>query len=126
MGTSNALRFPWICSSFSRFGCLHVDGSSRSFHIFNSFALFAIPYSQTNSIALCLVDRRLFAFICFALKRISDCRLYTFVDTAYLNGRDVAFVAQQLCDGGSDIIQLRAKNSSPEEIRRVAEIILPI
>jgi len=57
---------------------------------------------------------------------LPDCRLYTFVDTAYLNGRDVAFAAQQLCDGGSDIIQLRAKNSSPDEIRRMAEIILPI
>ncbi|MEO6182650.1 MAG: thiamine phosphate synthase [Verrucomicrobiota bacterium] len=60
------------------------------------------------------------------MKRLSDCCLYTFVDTAYLNGRDVAFVAQQLCDGGSDIIQLRAKNSSPDEIRRMAKIILPI
>lgn len=60
------------------------------------------------------------------MKSLSDCRLYTFVDTAYLNGRDVAFVGQQLCDGGSDIIQLRAKNSSVDEIRRMAEIILPV
>ena len=60
------------------------------------------------------------------MKPIADCRLYTFVDTAYLNGRDMASVAQQLCDGGSNIIQLRAKNSSPDEIRRMAEIILPI
>lgn len=60
------------------------------------------------------------------MNHILDCRLYTFVDTAYLHGRDVASVAQQLCDGGSDIIQLRAKNSSPDEIRRMAEIILPI
>ena len=60
------------------------------------------------------------------MKPLTACRLYTFVDTAYLNGRDVASVAQQLCDGGSDIIQLRAKNSSPDEIRRMAEIILPI
>ncbi len=60
------------------------------------------------------------------MKALHDCRLYTFVDTAYLNGSDVASIAQQLCDGGSDIIQLRAKNSSPDEIRRMAEIILPI
>ena len=57
---------------------------------------------------------------------LPNCHLYTFVDTAYLNGRDVAFVAQQLCDGGSDLIQLRAKSSSPDEIRRMAEIILSI
>jgi thiamine-phosphate pyrophosphorylase len=60
------------------------------------------------------------------MKLLVDCRLYTFVDTAYLNGRDADSVAQQLCDGGSDIIQLRAKNSSPDEIRRMAEIILPV
>ncbi len=73
-----------------------------------------------------MVDCGFGAFILFPLKSIFDSRLYTFVDTAYLNGRDVASVAQQLCDGGSDIIQLRAKNSSPDEIRRMAEIILPI
>lgn len=60
------------------------------------------------------------------MKALADCRLYTFVDTAYLHGRAPESVAQQLCDGGSDLIQLRAKNSSPEEIRRMAEKIVPI
>jgi thiamine-phosphate pyrophosphorylase len=60
------------------------------------------------------------------VKPLADCQLYTFVDTAYLHGRDPAVVAQQLCDGGSDLIQLRAKNSSPEEVRRLAEKILPV
>lgn len=60
------------------------------------------------------------------MKSLADCKLYTFVDTAYLQGRTPEFVAQQLCDGGSDIIQLRAKNSSPDEIRRMAEKILPV
>ncbi len=60
------------------------------------------------------------------MKPLADCKLYTFVDTAYLNGRAPELVAQQLCDGGSDLIQLRAKNSSPEEIRRMAEKILPV
>jgi thiamine-phosphate pyrophosphorylase len=60
------------------------------------------------------------------MKLLADCRLYTFVDTAYLHGRAPEIVAQQLCDGGSDLIQLRAKNSSPEEIRAMAEKILPI
>ncbi|HEX4350693.1 MAG TPA: thiamine phosphate synthase, partial [Verrucomicrobiae bacterium] len=44
----------------------------------------------------------------------------------YLHGRAPEVVAQQLCDGGSDLIQLRAKKSSPEEIRAMAEKILPI
>jgi thiamine-phosphate pyrophosphorylase len=60
------------------------------------------------------------------MKPLADCKLYTFVDTTYLNGRAPELVAQQLCDGGSDLIQLRAKNSSPEDIRRMAEKILPI
>ena len=60
------------------------------------------------------------------MKPLADCKLYTFVDTAYLHGRAPELVAQQLCDGGSDLIQLRAKNSSPDEIRRMAEKILPI
>jgi len=60
------------------------------------------------------------------MKALADCRLYTFVDTAWLQGRAPEVVAQQLCDGGSDLIQLRAKKSSREEIRRMAEAILPV
>jgi len=60
------------------------------------------------------------------VKPLADCKLYTFVDTAYLNGRPPELVAQQLCDGGSDLIQLRAKKSSPGEIRAMAQKILPI
>jgi thiamine-phosphate pyrophosphorylase len=60
------------------------------------------------------------------MKSLADCKLYTFIDTAYLHGRAPELVAQQLCDGGSDLIQLRAKKSSPEEIRAMAEKILPI
>ncbi len=60
------------------------------------------------------------------MKSLADCTLYTFVDTAYLPGRAPEDVAQQLCDGGSDLIQLRAKNSSPDEIRWLAEKILPV
>ncbi len=60
------------------------------------------------------------------MKPLNDCRLYTFVDTAYLHGRDPAFIAQQLCDGGSDLIQLRAKNAPRDEVRRLAEALHPI
>lgn len=60
------------------------------------------------------------------MKPLAECKLYAFVDTAYLRGRAPEQVAQQLCDGGADLIQLRAKTSSPEEIRRMAEAILPI
>jgi thiamine-phosphate pyrophosphorylase len=60
------------------------------------------------------------------MKPLADCKLYTFVDTAYLHGRAPELIAQQLCDGGSDLIQLRAKNSPPDEIRAMTEKILPI
>ncbi len=60
------------------------------------------------------------------MKPLSDCCLYAFVDAAYLNGRAPDVIARQLCDGGADLIQLRAKNSSADEIRPIAEAILPI
>ena len=60
------------------------------------------------------------------MKPLADCRLYAFIDTAYFHGRAPDVFAQQLCDGGADLIQLRAKTSTPDEIRQMAEKILPI
>ncbi|MSU62271.1 MAG: thiamine phosphate synthase [Pedosphaera sp.] len=60
------------------------------------------------------------------MKPLHDCRLYTFVDTGYLSGCPATDVAKKLCDGGSDIIQLRAKSSSADEVQRMADAIAPI
>ncbi len=60
------------------------------------------------------------------IKVLTDCRLYTFIDSAYLHGQSPQNVASQLCEGGSDVIQLRAKGASADDIRRMAEAILPI
>ncbi|HVM51508.1 MAG TPA: thiamine phosphate synthase [Candidatus Acidoferrum sp.] len=60
------------------------------------------------------------------MRPLSECRLYAFVDTAYLHGRTPAALARQLCDGGADIIQLRAKDTPPAQIRRIAQSILPV
>ena len=60
------------------------------------------------------------------MKLLSDCRLYTFVDTAFLANRPPESVADQLCEGGSDLIQLRAKGFPTDEILRIAERIIPI
>lgn len=60
------------------------------------------------------------------MKSLSDCPLYTFVDAAYLDGRSPETLARELCDGGSDLIQLRAKNISMDEVKRIAESLLPI
>jgi thiamine-phosphate pyrophosphorylase len=60
------------------------------------------------------------------MKRLAECRLYAFVDTAFLRGRAPAELARQLCDGGADLIQLRAKGSSREEVLGLAKAILPV
>ena len=60
------------------------------------------------------------------LKALSDCRLYAFVDTAYLRGRAPELLARQLCDGGADLIQLRAKHVPVDTVRTLAEAILPV
>jgi thiamine-phosphate pyrophosphorylase len=60
------------------------------------------------------------------MKPLAQCRLYSFIDTDYLRGRAPAAIAMQLCAGGSDLIQLRAKKSTPTEILRMAREILPI
>jgi thiamine-phosphate pyrophosphorylase len=60
------------------------------------------------------------------MKPLSECRLYTFVDMAWLHGRSPETIAEQLCDGGSDLIQLRAKESPPDDIRKIAAVLFPI
>lgn len=60
------------------------------------------------------------------MKPIAGSRLYTFIDTAYLHGRNPEEVAKRLCAGMSDVIQLRAKSSTADEVARMAEKILPV
>jgi thiamine-phosphate pyrophosphorylase len=60
------------------------------------------------------------------MKLLQDCQLYTFVDTAYLRGRAPEEAARQLCAGGSDLIQLRAKGAPVADVRRLAEKLLPV
>jgi thiamine-phosphate pyrophosphorylase len=43
-----------------------------------------------------------------------------------LRGRDPAVVARQLCEGGSDLVQLRAKGRPPQEVRQIAREIQPV
>ena len=60
------------------------------------------------------------------MKSFTESRLYTFIDLAYVPAGSVVRVARQLCEGGSDLIQLRAKNFSEKEVRNVALQLLPI
>jgi thiamine-phosphate pyrophosphorylase len=60
------------------------------------------------------------------MKPLSECRLYAFVDTAYLHGRAPEVVAQQLCAGGADLIQLRAKGAPLDTVRRLADAVYAV
>ena len=51
---------------------------------------------------------------------IARCRLYGFIDTAYLEERDPGEVAQQLIAGGADVLQVRAKKNSHAERVEIA------
>lgn len=57
------------------------------------------------------------------MKPLSDCRLYTFIDLQYLGSRPPELTARELCEGGSDLIQVRAKTAPVDEIRRLASVI---
>jgi thiamine-phosphate pyrophosphorylase len=57
---------------------------------------------------------------------LGDCFLYGIVDLGYVAPNRVATVTTQLIDGGTDVIQLRAKRLSKVEIVRFAEAMLPI
>lgn len=60
------------------------------------------------------------------MKSLADCRLYGFVDTAYLDGRDPAWLAERLCAGGVDLLQVRAKGGTKAEVQELVQKILPV
>lgn len=60
------------------------------------------------------------------MKSFAQCRLYTFVDTAYLGNRSASEVTTQLCEGGADLVQIRAKGASEEELVRLMDAVLPV
>ncbi len=60
------------------------------------------------------------------MMNLADCRLYAFIDSAYLHGRTPESLAQELCRGGADLIQLRAKDWPASRVQEMAEQVLPI
>ncbi len=60
------------------------------------------------------------------MRSIADCRLYGFLDAAYLGLRDPAEVTHELLLGGVDVIQLRAKTWNLDDIAAVAHRVLPL
>ena len=60
------------------------------------------------------------------MKPLDQCQLYAFVDASYLGSSSPESVTEELCEGGADLVQFRAKNLSQEEILQIARRLLPI
>lgn len=60
------------------------------------------------------------------MKPIVECHLYGILDLGYVERTEVRRVAGEMITGGVDLIQLRAKQSSPAGIEAMGREILPI
>jgi thiamine-phosphate pyrophosphorylase len=60
------------------------------------------------------------------MKPLSECRLYGILDTGYVEQERLVSILLALIEGGIDILQLRAKRNSQEEILAMAMEIAPI
>jgi len=50
------------------------------------------------------------------LRKLSDCRFYGILDLSYVDNSDAARVAEAMIEGGVDLIQLRGKQRSLDEL----------
>lgn len=57
---------------------------------------------------------------------IQEARLYGIVDLGYVTSANVEHMTAQLCEGGVDVLQLRAKKLPKNEIENLARLMLPI
>ena len=60
------------------------------------------------------------------MKSIADCRLYGIVDLGYVRRDRIEDVTRQMCEGGIDILQLRAKEGTELEVEEMAAQLAPI
>ena len=61
-----------------------------------------------------------------ATNRLAHARLYGILDLGYVAPADLERVAEQMCAGGVDLIQLRAKGFSEHDIENFANRVAPI
>lgn len=54
------------------------------------------------------------------LRKLSDCRLYGILDLSYVNTEDAVRVTEAMIEGGVDLIQLRGKQCSLDELTDLA------
>jgi len=60
------------------------------------------------------------------MKSLSDCRLYGILDLGYVASSDIERVTTLMCEGGVDLLQLRAKDHTEAQIQSIGERIAPI
>jgi thiamine-phosphate pyrophosphorylase len=60
------------------------------------------------------------------MKSIADCRLYGIIDLGYVTPDAVTDIATRMIEGGVDILQLRAKASSEEQIQEIGERLVAV
>jgi thiamine-phosphate pyrophosphorylase len=60
------------------------------------------------------------------VKSLADCRLYGIVDLGYVAPADLERVTEEMCRGGCDLVQLRAKQHAEDAIESFARRIAPI
>ena len=50
------------------------------------------------------------------MRTLSECRLYGIIDLGYIEEPDLVHIAKQMIEGGVDVIQLRGKDKSLDEL----------
>lgn len=59
-------------------------------------------------------------------ERLLSCRLYGIVDLGYTPEHQLLAITEKLLEGGLGILQLRAKNHTPDQIERMARSMAPL
>lgn len=60
------------------------------------------------------------------MKALGDCHLYGILDLGYVEGERAVDVARQMIQGGIDIVQLRAKKLSEEQVEELGFQLAPL
>jgi thiamine-phosphate pyrophosphorylase len=71
-------------------------------------------------------DAAAMAMVAAMHPRLAQARLYGILDLGYVARDRVMDVVEDLCAGGVDLLQLRAKGHAPKEIENIARVIQPM
>ena len=58
--------------------------------------------------------------------RLAQAQLYGILDLGYVAAEQLLVVAEELCRGGVDLLQLRAKGFAAEEVENMARVVQPL